>query len=84
MAPGMSSKASAQTSNPTTMPNPLSSNSVSDLAQALNEAVDFREIIDKVLEAVAENCSPDQVFDPGILAEWAEDNGFVLAPDNAE
>lgn len=47
--------------------------------QAIKEALgepDYSEVI----QAIADNFNPEDVFDKDALTQWAEDNGFVKEP----
>ena len=47
-----------------------------DFAEAVLKQDD---LLEKTLEWIKENLSPEDVFDEGALAEWAEKNSYVLS-----
>lgn len=51
------------------------------LCKKLDELVCFPDILDDLLDAVADNCEPEEVFDEAVLRDWAKNNGFVVDPD---
>lgn len=47
------------------------------LVEAWIASICLDDIVEDMVNAVAENLKPDEVFDASQLAEWAEENGFT-------
>lgn len=46
------------------------------LVKELEETLNINEILDDLLVAISEYCSPEDVFDTDELERWAEENDY--------
>jgi hypothetical protein len=61
------------------MPRATSSQEDKDFGELLKESVDFSGMdASWVLEWVADNFAPEEVFEDSVLEAWAEDNGYDI------
>ena len=49
------------------------------IVDQIEQAIDVREILDDILQAIGEEANPEDVFGPEALETWAENNGYVKA-----
>lgn len=47
------------------------------LINDLESAIGVSDIVDDIIKVVADNTSPEDVFDIDTLSVWAENNGYV-------
>ncbi len=47
------------------------------LAGEISDVINIRDILDDILQAIAERLEPDEVFGTDVLEEWAEAHGFT-------
>ena len=48
------------------------------VGKAIQEALCVQDIMDEVINAITENCKPEDVFDESALQDWADRKGYVL------